>query len=99
MSDVTFTLSEPIEAHGDTLKALKLRKPTPADARAVKALPYQIAQDESVQINPDAAAKYIERLAGIPGSSVASIDIVDFNNLCWTVAGFFMNSGSAKSSS
>lgn len=44
----TFTLSQPITAHGEELCALELREPTAVDARAVRALPYLIGQDESI---------------------------------------------------
>ncbi|WP_422649041.1 phage tail assembly protein [Cupriavidus sp. H18C1] len=65
-----------------------LREPTPEDARAVKAIPYWVAADDAVQLNPTAAHAYIVRLAGIPPSSVDQIDIGDFNKLCWVIAGF-----------
>lgn len=87
-----YVLSSPIKAHGEELKALTLRSPTPADARAVKALPYHVATDESVRIDPDAAAKYIVRMAGIPLSSVDQLNMADFNALAWKVAGFFLGS-------
>ncbi|WP_064577177.1 phage tail assembly protein [Cupriavidus gilardii] len=96
---ITFPLSAPIEAHKQTLHELELREPTPEDARIVKAMPYWVAPDESVQLNPTAAHAYIVRLAGIPPSSVDQLDIGDFNNLCWVVARFFLKRASTKQTS
>ncbi len=95
----TFPLSKPIEAHKETLHELVLREPEPADARAVKAMPYWVAADESVQLNPTAAHAYIVRLAGIPPSSVDQLDIGDFNSLCWVIAGFFLKRASPTATS
>ncbi|RIJ06060.1 phage tail assembly protein [Achromobacter sp. K91] len=94
-----FDLAKPIKAHNDELRSLSLRSLTPADARAVKALPYYVAPDESVRIEPEAASKYIVRMAGIPLSSVDQLDMADFNALAWKVAGFFLNSASQHTTS
>ncbi|MDH0092749.1 phage tail assembly protein [Achromobacter mucicolens] len=94
-----YVLTSPIKAHGDEVKILTLRSLTPADARAVKALPYHVANDESVRIDTDQAAKYIVRMAGIPLSSVDQLNMVDFNALAWKVAGFFLGSASRPTTS
>ncbi|CAN0621509.1 Phage tail assembly protein [Burkholderia multivorans] len=98
-NDVTIPLSAPIRAYGEELSVLTLRQPTPADARALKALPYIFAADESMNVNTDVCAKYIERLASIPPSSIEQLTMGDFNTLCWTVARFFLGSGSGASNS
>ena len=94
----TLTLAQPIMAHGEALTSIALRRPTPADARAVKALPY-VMGDGSVGLNTEAVTQYLARLAGIPPSSVDQLDIADFNELGWAVANFFLNRGSATSES
>lgn len=94
-----YKLSSPIKAHGEEVHALTLRSLTPADARAIKALPYHVATDESVRIDPDAAAKYIVRMAAIPLGSVDQLDMSDFNALAWKVAGFFLGSASQRKTS
>ncbi|AOK40841.1 phage tail assembly protein [Burkholderia vietnamiensis] len=99
MSDVTIPLAAAIRAHGEELTVLMLRQPTPADARALKALPYMIGADESINVNTDVCAKYIERLASIPPSSIEQLTMGDFNTLCWVVARFFLGSGSGASKS
>ncbi|UEP49656.1 phage tail assembly protein [Burkholderia ambifaria] len=87
-------LSKPIEAHGETLNVLEMCEPTPADVRAIKALPYAVDQEENVHMRPEIVAKYISRCASIPPSSVDQIDLTDFNEICWVVAGFFLKRGS-----
>lgn len=94
-----YPLSSPIKAHNEELTTLTLRKLTPADARAVKALPYHVATDESVRIDADAASKYIVRMAGIPLGAVDQLDLADFNALAWKVAGFFLGSASQTTTS
>lgn len=88
-------LSAPIEAHGQELSELTIRRPTPKEARSIKALPYKIDKDESVSIDLDVAAKYIVVCAGIPSSSVDQLDLADLNSLSWQIAGFFMTPASA----
>lgn len=96
MTDV-FKLSAPIRAYDDEVVELTLRRPTPLDARQIKALPYAIDKDETVAVNTDVAAKYIAVCAGIPPSSVNQLDLVDFNALCWMIVGFFMKPASRSS--
>lgn len=97
MSTTTHTLNTPIQAHGEELKALEIRRPTVQDCRAIKSLPYKIEKDESVGLDLDVAAKYIAVCAAIPPSSVDQLALVDLNNLAWTIAGFFMTGASAPS--
>lgn len=99
MNEKEFPLLSAIEAHGETVDKLQMREPTPADARVVKALPYFIDKDENVHINATAAAQYISRCARIPMSSVEALNLSDFNQLCWDIAGFFLRDRSPKSKS
>lgn len=88
-----------IEAHGEPVTELNLRRPTVQEVRAIKALPYKIDKNEEVSLDMDVAAKYIAVCAGIPPSSVNQLDLADLNTLSWAVAGFFMSAASAPSSS
>jgi len=92
-----FPLSAPIIAHGEKLTELTLRRPTPLEARAIKALPYKIDADEAVSLDLDVAAKYIAVCAAVPPSSVNQLDLADLNSLAWVVAGFFMTPASKPS--
>lgn len=86
-----------IEAHGEPLTELVLRRPTVQEVRAIKALPYKIDKNEEVSLDMDVAAKYIAVCAGIPPSSVNQLDLADLNALSWAVASFFMSAASALS--
>lgn len=93
----TITLNVPVEAHGETLLALDLRRPTVQEVRAIKALPYRIDKSEEVSLDMDVAAKYIAVCAGVPPSTVNQLDLSDLNTASWIVAGFFMSAASAPS--
>ncbi|MFC3336903.1 phage tail assembly protein [Paracandidimonas soli] len=93
----TFVLSRPIRAFGEEVAVLEVRPATTADARAVGTLPYTIRPDESVALDLAACAKYVSRLAGVPGSSVDQLSITDFNQLSWDVAKDFLGQGSGDS--
>jgi len=92
-------LQVPIEAHGEPLGELTLRRPTVQEVRAIKALPYKIDKGQDVSLDMDVAAKYIAVCAGIPPSSVNQLDLSDLNTLSWAVAGFFMSAASQPSAS
>jgi len=96
MSDVV-SLRVTIEAHGEPLNELTLRRPTVQEVRAIKALPYKIDKSEEVSLDMDVAAKYIAVCAGIPPSSVNQLDLADLNALSWAVASFFMSAASQPS--
>lgn len=85
-------LSTPIQAYGEQVTELTLRRPTSRECRQIGHLPYRIEKDESVGLNLDVAAKYIVVCAGIPSSSVDQLDVTDLNGLAWALAGFFMAS-------
>lgn len=86
-----------IEAHGESVTELTMRRPTVQEVRAIKALPYKIDKNEEVSLDMDVAAKYIAVCAGIPPSSVNQLDLADLNALSWAVASFFMSAASSPS--
>ena len=88
-------LSAPIQAHGEEVHSITLRRPTVAEVRAIKALPFTFGKDEEVALNMDVAAKYIAVCGAIPAPSVNQLDLADLNNLAWAVAGFFLTPASA----
>lgn len=88
-------LSAPIQAHGEEVSVLELRRPTVQEVRAIKALPYKIDKDEAVTLDMEVAAKYIAVCAHIPPTSVNQLDLSDLNDAAWKVAGFFMTPASA----
>ena len=99
MSTTTHTLSAPIQAHGETLVELTIRRPTVQDCRAIKSLPYHIDKDVAVSLDLDVAAKYLGVCAAIPPGSVDQLDLSDLNRFAWLIAGFFMSPASPPSAS
>lgn len=91
----THKLAAPIQAHDQEVLELTLRRPTVAEVRAIKALPYKIDKNEDISLDLDVAAKYIAICAGIPAPSVNQLDLSDLNTLAWAVAGFFMTAASS----
>jgi len=94
---IKHTLAAPIQAHDEQVLEVTLRRPTVAEVRAIKALPYKIDKNEDVTLDMDVAAKYIAICAAIPPTSVNQLDLSDLNSLAWAVSGFFMTAASAKS--
>ncbi|WP_282364350.1 phage tail assembly protein [Pseudomonas sp. PS01297] len=84
-----YKLSTPIQAHGEEVSSITLRRPSVAECRAIRSLPYAIGKDEEVSLNLDAAAKYIAVCGAIPAPSVNQLDLADLNSLAWEVVGFF----------
>lgn len=91
MSTETHKLHTPIQAHGEELKELTLRRPTTLEARTIKVLPYTLAENNMPIAEVEAAAKYIAVCAGIPPSSVNQLELHDLNQLTWLVIGFFLS--------
>lgn len=98
MSTVKHPLAVAIQAHGEEVTELELRRPSVVEVRKIRALPYKIDQDESVTLDVDVAANYIVVCAGIPSSSVNQLDLADLNQLAWIVAGFFLKPASPAAS-
>lgn len=94
--DKPYKLAAPIQAHDQEVLEVTLRRPTVAEVRAIKSLPYKFDKNEDVSLDLDVSAKYIAICAGIPASSVNQLDLFDLNNLAWAVAGFLMTAASAK---
>ncbi|WP_286998188.1 MULTISPECIES: phage tail assembly protein [Comamonas] len=84
------TLSQPIKAHDQEVKALELRRPTVAEVRKIGCLPYRLRPD-GLMFDPDTeiTAQYLVVCAGIPPSSVDQIELSDFNKLAWQICNFF----------
>lgn len=87
-------LVKTIQAHGEEVSSITLRRPTVPECRAIKMLPYAIDKEEAVTLNLDVAAKYIAVCGAIPASSINELDLNDLNSLAWEVAGFFLSPAS-----
>ncbi|MFG0272680.1 phage tail assembly protein [Pseudomonas sp. zjy_14] len=97
MTTVTHTLTAPIQAHGEEVKELTLRRPTVQECRAIKSMPYNIGESGYPILDVEVAAKYIAVCAAIPASSVNQLALPDLNNVAWLIVGFFMPRDSEQS--
>ena len=75
----TVALQYPIEANGETLTSLTLRRPKMGDMKAMDGVTGDVARQ----------AALIGALAGIPPSSVDELDGEDFMTISSAVADFF----------
>jgi Phage tail protein E. len=88
-------LQQPILAHGETINALELRKPTVKDIRNI-GFPFTLDENGALQFNAKPLARYVEVLASIPPSSVDSMSPADFQSCVAEILSFF---GDAKTKS
>lgn len=89
MSNKVITLSVPIQAHGDQVSKLELKKPTGEQVCRL-GLPYTMTPDGEVSINMKKVKGYLIELCSIPASAVEQIEPADLNTAAWDVAGFFL---------
>ncbi|MGP5106019.1 phage tail assembly protein [Pseudomonas helleri] len=89
-----YKLSAPIQAHGEEVHSITLRRPTVPECRAIKSLPYVMGKDDEVTLNIDVCAKFIAVCGAIPAPSVNQLDLADLNALAWEIAGFFLTPAS-----
>lgn len=94
MEKTNFKLSRPIKAHGEEVTELSIRRPTTQEARAIKLLPYTLAETGHPVADLEVAAKYLAVCAAIPAGSVNELDLSDLNTLAWMIVGFFLNPAS-----
>jgi hypothetical protein len=88
MKTIDFELSKPIKAHGEEIHVLKLREPTGKDVREC-GYAIEISKGKGISIKESAIFDYIERLAGIPPSSVDQLAPYDLLMLGALISGFF----------
>ena len=88
-------LAKPIEAHGETLKALSFREPTGKDIREI-GVPFTLIADPNdpagkseTKFDAPVIAKYIARLANVPPSAVDTLGAQDWLLAMAAVASFF----------
>ncbi|WP_323936172.1 phage tail assembly protein [Aeromonas veronii] len=89
MNHKEITLSAPIQAHGESLEKLELKKPTGEQVCRL-GLPYTMTPEGEVSINMKKVKGYLIELCAIPASAVEQIEPADLNNAAWDVAGFFL---------
>jgi hypothetical protein len=89
----SFTLTKPIQAHGDEIKVLRWREPTGGDIeRAGNPINIEMFGLEQPRLSFDEKkmTAMISLLCAIPPSSVRQITASDWNSIAWRMVGFFM---------
>lgn len=90
--ETTVTLSEPIEAHGETVTELKLRAPTGKDIRECgnPVLPGFTLTGNASTLQYDEAkmCAMMVRLAGVPLSSIDKLSFLDWTMVARAVLTF-----------
>jgi hypothetical protein len=83
------SLISPIEAHGEKLTELKLRRPT-TDELIIHGQPYIVLPSGGGAVKADyrACAGLICAICAIPPSALAKIDAADFDELAMVLVGF-----------
>lgn len=89
MNHKEITLSATIQAHGESLDKLELKKPTGEQVCRL-GLPYTMTPEGEISINMKKVKGYLIELCAIPASAVEQIEPADLNNAAWDVAGFFL---------
>jgi hypothetical protein len=89
---IEFPLSEPINAYGNKIEVLKLRKPTGVDlievGNPVNFYPY--ADPIKIEHDMPKVRSMLARLANIPSSSIDRIGPRDLVGLAWAISPFFI---------
>ncbi len=93
----TVRLATPIQAHGETLQEVVVRKPRARDLRGMS-LPFGIAVEEvhgrqrvsiTSQLGGDEAIAWAARLCDVPPSSVEQMEVPDLVQVLGAALGFF----------
>lgn len=94
----TIKLRKPIQAHGQTLTELTLRKPIGKEIR-VAGMPYvlmNVGEEGGIRISGESCARLISMVAQIPTSSVDQLDADDFNDAAMGIISFFVDAEKVK---
>lgn len=90
---VKVKLSKPLKAHGDEVTEITLRPPTAKDVMEIGSpqllLPAVDGASVAIEVRARVVGQYIVRLAGIPLSSVHSMELPDFMKCQGEIMGFF----------
>lgn len=88
-----YQLKTPIEHANETIEELDLKEPNTKLAKQL-GLPYAVGTDGAPRPNTAVCAAYLSKLAGLPPSVIETLNLADFNALCWAVVGFFVGAES-----
>ena len=89
---IEFTLSRPVQAHGEDLSALNFRAPATRDLRTL-GNPLIFRDDGSFSFDNDKMAKFMVHLGKVPMSTVDQMAPGDFNAAAMELASAFFSTG------
>lgn len=88
----TFPLRKPINAYGEEITVLELRRPTGADlvrvGNPVKFTPH--AEPPIIEHDYVRVAAMVARLANVPSSSIERLEPDELTALAWGISPFFL---------
>lgn len=84
----TIKLAHPIDAHGETVTQITIRKPKGGDVMDI-GVPFKTEANGTALPDMGMMGAYISKLAGIPVSSVRNMEVADLMQAVQVVAGFF----------
>jgi hypothetical protein len=89
--EVIIKLVEPVQAHGETVKELKFRRPTGGDIMALEGgYPININwQTGQITPNPPVMGMMMSTLAMVPTSTIKNLDAEDWSTCAHALMGFF----------
>ena len=91
----TLVLTKPIDAHGEQVDRLTFR-PLGVEDLVRVGYPIKIGADGTMEPLPDRISALISRLARVPRSSVAQMDVGDWHKALEVLLGFFGKSVPAR---
>jgi Phage tail assembly chaperone proteins, E, or 41 or 14 len=91
LKEIVVNLTTPIQAHGETVKQMKFRRPTGGDIMAMGAgYPISINwQSGEITVNPPVMGEMMSLLAAVPPSSIKSMDAEDWATCAYALMRFF----------
>jgi hypothetical protein len=89
--EIVIDLTTPVQAHGETLKQMKFRRPTGGDIMAMgDGYPININWETgAVTPNPPVMGQMMSVLAAVPPSTIKALDAEDWSTCAHALMGFF----------
>jgi hypothetical protein len=89
---IEYELTEPINAYGEEIKVLKMRKPTGVDLIRVgnPVAFYPNAEPIKIEHDMPRMVQMIARLTGVPSSSIERMNPRDLIGVAWVLSPFFI---------
>lgn len=89
--EIVIDLTTPVQAHGETIKQLRFRRPTGGDIMSLgEGYPININWTTGqVTPNPKVMGEMMSTLASVPPSTIKALDAEDWSTCAHALMGFF----------